>query len=129
MTIFSKIIAGDIPSYKIAENDRYYAFLDINPVRPGHTLVVPKREEYYFFDLTDDELAGMMSFSKQVAKGIKAATGCIKVGVAVMGLEVNHAHIHLIPISHEGDMNFADKVGPLTPEVMLEWAERIRKEM
>lgn len=129
MTIFSKIIAGDIPSYKIAENDRYYAFLDINPVRPGHTLVVPKREEDYFFDLTDDELAGMMSFSKQVAKGIKAATGCIKVGVAVMGLEVNHAHIHLIPISHEDDMNFADKVGPLTPEVMLEWAERIRKEM
>lgn len=129
MTIFSKIIAGEIPSYKIAEDDCFYAFLDISPVRLGHTLVVPKREEDYFFDLTDDELAGMMAFSKKVAKGIKAATGCRKVGVAVMGLEVSHAHIHLIPITEEGDMDFRHKVGGQTPEVMQAWADKIRAAM
>lgn len=129
MTIFSKIIAGEIPSYKIAEDEHFYAFLDISPVRLGHTLVVPKREEDYLFDLTDDELAGMMTFSKKVAKGIKAATGCRKVGVAVLGLEVNHAHIHLIPITEEGDMDFRHKVGAQTPEVMQEWADKIRKAM
>lgn len=129
MTLFSKIIAGEIPSYKIAEDEHFYAFLDIDPVRLGHTLVVPKREEDYLFDLTDEELAGMMAFSKKVARAIKSATGSLKVGVAVMGLEVNHAHIHLIPITQEGDMNFRDKVGKQSPEVMTEWAEKIRAQM
>ncbi len=108
-TIFSKIIAGEIPSYKIAEDDRFYAFLDINPVRPGHTLVVPKEEKDYLFDLDDDTLGAMMVFAKRVASAIKSATSCRKVGVAVIGLEVNHAHIHLIPISKEGDMDFKKK--------------------
>lgn len=129
MTLFSKIIAGEIPSYKIAEDEKCYAFLDIDPVRLGHTLVVPKREEDYLFDLTDEELAAMMSFSKKVAKGIKAATGCRKVGIAVLGLEVNHAHIHLIPITEEGDMDFRHKVGSQAPEVMESWAKKIREAM
>ena len=108
-TIFSKIIAGEIPSYKIAEDDKFYAFLDINPVQPGHTLVVPKQEEDYIFGLDDETLSAMIVFAKRVAEGIKAAVDCRKVGVAVIGLEVNHAHIHLIPITHEGDMDFKNK--------------------
>lgn len=127
MTIFSKIIAGEIPSFKIAENEHFYAFLDISPVRLGHTLVVPKREEDYIFDLDDDELAEMIVFSKKVAQGIKSATGCRKVGLAVVGLEVNHAHIHLIPITEEGDMDFKNKVGNPGQDVMEEYAEKIRK--
>lgn len=123
-TIFSKIIAGEIPSYKIAEDDRFYAFLDINPVRPGHTLVVPKEEKDYLFELDDDTLGAMMVFAKRVASAIKSATSCRKVGVAVIGLEVNHAHIHLIPISKEGDMDFKKKQ-TLPEEEMKDLCTRI----
>lgn len=125
MTIFSKIIAGEIPSYKCAEDDRFYAFLDINPVAQGHTLVVPKREEDYIFDLSDDELAAMAVFAKRVARAIKAAFPCRKVGMAVLGLEVNHAHIHLIPLQSEGDMDFRKEKLQLAPEVMADTAARI----
>lgn len=125
MTIFSKIIKGDIPSYKVAEDDRFYAFLDINPVNWGHTLVVPKREEDYIFDLTDDELADMMVFAKKVAKGIKKALPCRKVGVAVIGLEVPHAHIHLVPMEKESDMDFHHKISDPDPERMQEIADAI----
>lgn len=127
MTLFSKIIAGEIPSYKVAEDDRYYAFLDINPVQPGHTLVIPKREEDYLFDLTDEELGGLMVFAKKVAHGIKCATNCRKVGVAVLGLEVNHAHVHLIPITTEGDMDFHKKQSNVPSEEMEAMAEAIKK--
>ena len=108
-TLFSKIISGEIPSYKIAEDDRFYAFLDINPVQPGHTLIVPKVEEDYIFGLDDDTLGAMMVFAKKVAGAVRQYTGCRKVAVAVIGLEVNHAHIHLIPINKEGDMDFKHK--------------------
>lgn len=105
-TIFTRIIHGEIPSYKIAEDEDYYAFLDINPLALGHVLVVPKLEKDYLFDLEDDLLAGMMVFSKKIAKAIGKAVPCKKVGVAVLGLEVPHAHIHLIPINDLGDINF-----------------------
>lgn len=107
-TIFSKIVAGEIPSYKCAEDDRFYAFLDINPLVKGHTLVIPKREVDYIFDLEDDELAAMQVFAKRVATAIKKAFPCIKVGQAVLGLEVPHAHIHLIPMQSEKDMLFTN---------------------
>ncbi len=128
MTIFSKIIAGEIPSYKCAENDRFYAFLDINPIAKGHTLVVPKHEVDYLFDLDDDELADMIVFAKRVAKAIRAAYPCRKVGMAVLGLEVNHAHIHLIPLQSEGDMDFRREKLQLTAEEMEEIAHRIREQ-
>lgn len=105
-SIFTKIVNGEIPSYKIAENDRFYAFLDINPIAKGHTLVIPKCEVDYIFDLADDELADMMVFAKHVAVAVKKAIPCVKVGVAVIGLEVRHAHIHLVPMQKEGDLNF-----------------------
>lgn len=108
-TIFSRIIAGEIPCYKIAEDDRHFAFLDINPVTPGHTLVVPKREESYIFNLSDEELAALNLFAKRVAKGLERAVPCKRIGVTVIGLEVPHAHIHLLPISKEGDMDFSHK--------------------
>ncbi len=127
MTIFSKIIAGEIPSYKCAENERFYAFLDINPVAKGHTLVVPKHEVDYLFDLDDDELAAMTIFAKRVAKAIQAAYPCRKVGVAVLGLEVAHAHIHLIPLQSEGDMDFHRPKLQLPAEEMEEIARRIRE--
>lgn len=127
MTIFSKIIAGEIPSYKCAENERFYAFLDINPVAKGHTLVVPKHEVDYLFDLDDDELAAMTIFAKHVAKAIQAAYPCRKVGVAVLGLEVAHAHIHLIPLQSEGDMDFRRPKLQLPAEEMEEIARRIRE--
>ncbi len=127
MTIFSKIIAGEIPSYKCAEDERFYAFLDINPVAKGHTLVVPKHEVDYIFDLDDDELAAMVVFAKRVAKAIQAAFPCRKVGMAVLGLEVAHAHIHLIPLQSEGDMDFGKKKLKLSPEEMEETASLIRK--
>lgn len=127
MTIFSKIIAGDIPCYKIAEDDRYFAFLDINPVNWGHTLVVPKRETDYIFDIDDDELAGMALFAKKVAKALKKAVPCRKVGVAVLGLEVPHAHIHLIPITKEGDMDFGHKISDPDPVRMEEIAASVRE--
>lgn len=127
MTIFSKIIAGEIPSYKCAEDERFYAFLDINPLAQGHTLVVPKHETDYFFDLADDELAAMMLFAKRVATAIKEVRPCVKVGVAVLGLEVNHAHIHLVPLKSEGDMDFRREKLRLSPEVMAQTAADILK--
>lgn len=125
MTIFSKIIAGEIPSYKIAEDDRYFAFLDINPVNWGHTLVVPKHETDYIFDIEDEELTGMVLFAKKVAKAIKKAMPCRKVGVTVLGLEVPHAHIHLVPLQREGDMDFSNKISDPDPEKMREIAKAI----
>lgn len=124
MTIFSKIINGDIPCYKIAEDDRFFAFLDINPVQPGHTLVIPREETDYIFDLSDDLIGEMMKFSKRVATAIKATIPCRKVAMAVLGLEVPHAHIHLIPISSEGDMDFRHKQ-EIPADEMAEIASRI----
>lgn len=115
-TIFSKIIQGEIPSYKIAEDERFYAFLDINPLAEGHTLVVPKREVDYLFDLEDDELAAMMVFAKKVAAHIRVAIPCERIGVAVIGLDVPHAHIHLVPISQGGDLDFSRPKLKLSPE-------------
>ena len=125
MTIFSRIIAGEIPSYKCAEDDRFYAFLDINPVAKGHTLVVPKQEVDYLFDLDDETLAAMTVFAKRVAKAIQQAFPCRKVGMAVLGLEVNHAHIHLIPLQSEGDMDFRKDKLQLPAEEMQEIAAKI----
>ena len=127
MTIFSKIIAGEIPSYKCAEDEKHYAFLDINPVAKGHTLVVPKREVDYLFDLTDEELAALTVFAKRVATAIKTAYPCRKVGMAVLGLEVNHAHIHLIPLQSEGDMDFRKDKLQLPAEEMQAIADNIHK--
>ena len=127
MTIFSKIIAGEIPSYKCAEDEKHYAFLDINPVAKGHTLVVPKREVDYLFDLTDEELAALTVFAKRVAAAIKTAYPCRKVGMAVLGLEVNHAHIHLIPLQSEGDMDFRKDKLQLPAEEMQAIADNIYK--
>lgn len=124
--IFAKIAAGEIPSYKCAENDKFYAFLDINPLVKGHTLVIPRREVDYIFDLTDEELAEMTVFAKQVAAAIKRAFPCIKVGMAVLGLEVPHAHIHLIPMNSEKDMLFTNPKLKLTPEEFEEIASNIR---
>ena len=128
MTIFSKIIAGEIPSYKIAEDDRYYAFLDINPLTKGHTLVVPKVEDDYIFHLDDDTLSGLVLFAKRVAKAIEQAVPCTRIGVAVIGLEVPHTHIHLIPIQREGDMNFANPKLQLPADEMEAIAARIQGE-
>ena len=105
-TIFSRIVKREIPCYKIAEDEQFFAFMDINPVAVGHTLVIPKREDDYIFNLEDDEIGAMMVFAKKVAKAIEKAVPCKRIGVAVIGLEVPHAHIHLIPISQEGDMDF-----------------------
>ena len=128
MSIFSKIAEGEIPSYKCAENEEFYAFLDINPMVKGHTLVIPRREVDYIFDMEDDELARFEVFSKKVAVAIKAAFPCVKVGQAVLGLEVPHAHIHLIPMQSEKDMNFANSKMSLSAEEMKEIAEKIYKE-
>ena len=125
MTIFSRIIAGEIPSYKCAEDERFYAFLDINPVAKGHTLVVPKQEVDYLFDLDDDTLAAMTLFAKRVAKAIRQAFPCRKVGMAVLGLEVNHAHIHSIPLQSEGDMDFRKDKLQLPAEEMQAIADKI----
>ena len=127
MTIFSKIVAGDIPSYKCAEDDRFYAFLDIAPLAKGHTLVIPKREVDYFFDLTDEEIGAMQVFAKHVAEAIKEVLPCRKVGQAVLGLEVPHAHIHLVPMQSEGDLNFANPKKQFSPEEMQSVADAIRE--
>ena len=119
-TIFSRIIQGEIPCYKIAEDERFFAFLDINPVMKGHTLVVPKREDDYIFNLDDDEIGAMMVFAKKVAKAIEKAVPCKRIAVAVIGLEVSHAHIHLIPITQEGDMDFKKEHVKLTQEEFVE---------
>ncbi len=126
-TIFSRIVNGDIPSYKIAEDDRYYAFLDINPLGEGHTLVIPKQETDYIFDLDDDLLAGMMVFAKKVAVALKKAIPCQRVGLAVLGLEVPHAHIHLLPLQHEKDLNFSNPKKKYTPDEFNLIAENIRR--
>lgn len=125
MTIFSRIIAGEIPCYKVAEDDRFFAFLDINPVNWGHTLVVPKEETDYIFDLDDKSLGDMMVFAKKVASAMKKTLPCRKIGVAVLGLEVPHAHIHLVPIQNEGDMDFRNKIANPDPEKMKEIAAGI----
>lgn len=125
-TIFSKIIMGEIPCYKVAEDDNYFAFLDINPLSEGHTLVVPKKETDYIFDLDDDLLAGMTLFAKKVARAIGKSVPCKRVGIAVVGLEVPHAHIHLIPISNLGDIDFARPKMKFTPEEFRVTAEKIK---
>ncbi len=116
-SIFSKIVKGEIPSYKIAETNDYYAFLDINPLAKGHTLVIPKKEVDYLFDLKDDEYGGLQLFAKKVALAIKEVIPCTRIGVAVIGLEVPHAHIHLVPINGMGDLNFAN------PKLIIDAAE------
>lgn len=125
MTLFSKIAAGEIPSYKCAESDRFYAFLDINPMVKGHTLVIPKREVDYIFDLPDEELAALTVFAKRVARAVEKVVPCRKVGVAVLGLEVPHAHIHLIPLQGEGDMDFRRPKLQLPDEEMKQTAAAI----
>ena len=125
-TIFTRIINGEIPCYKIAENDEFFAFLDINPVQKGHTLVVPKEEVSYIFDINDDKLGRYMAFAKRVAAAIKAAVPCLKVGIAVVGLEVPHSHIHLIPLNEVNDLNFEHKM-TLQKEEMEQIAQNIIK--
>ena len=125
MDIFSKIAAGEIPSYKCAENDKFYAFLDINPVAKGHTLVIPRREVDYIFDMDDEELAEFQLFAKQVAVALKKAFPCKKVAQVVLGLEVPHAHIHLIPMNSEGDVDFRKEKLHLPNEEMQQIADKI----
>lgn len=125
MSIFSKIAAGEIPSYKVAENEKFYAFLDINPLAKGHTLVIPRQETDYIFDLSDGDLAEMVVFAKKVAVAIKQAFPCIKVGMAVLGLEVPHAHIHLVPMQSEKDMLFSNPKLKLSEEEFKEVAAKI----
>lgn len=124
-SIFSKIINGEIPSYKIAEDDKCYAFLDISPLAEGHTLVVPKQEIDYIFDIEDELLAQMHIFAKKVAKAIQTAIPCEKVGMAVIGLDVRHAHIHLVPLQEVGDLNFAKEKLKLSDDRMKEIADKI----
>lgn len=124
-TIFSRIVMGEIPSYKIAEDERFYAFLDINPLAEGHTLVIPKKEVDYLFDVDDDTLAGLTLFAKRVAKAIEKAIPCKRVGVAVLGLEVPHAHIHLVPLNKESDFEFFKPKLKLTPERFKELTDKI----
>lgn len=128
MDIFSKIAAGEIPSYKCAENDQFYAFLDINPVTQGHTLVIPRREVDYIFDMDDDELAAFEVFAKKVAQAIKSAFPCKKVAQVVLGLEVPHAHIHLVPMQSEKDMIFSNPKLSLPAEEMKSAADAILAE-
>lgn len=127
-TIFSRIVKGEIPSYKIAEDDKYYAFLDINPLAEGHTLVIPKIEVDYLFDLDDETLAGLTLFSKRVAKAIEKAIPCKRIGVAVLGLEVPHAHIHLVPLNRESDIDFHKPKLKLTAERFKEISDKISRE-
>jgi histidine triad (HIT) family protein len=124
-SIFSKIVAGEIPCYKIAEDDNCFAFLDINPLNEGHTLVIPKKETDYIFDLTPDELAGLTVFAQKVAKAIKKAVPCNRIAVMVLGLEVPHAHIHLIPINRESDADFRKPKLKFSQEEFKLIAERI----
>ena len=128
MDIFSKIAAGEIPSYKCAENEKFYAFLDINPLVKGHTLVIPRREVDYIFDMDDDEIAEYQVFAKKVALAVKAAFPCKKVAQVVLGLEVPHAHIHLIPMQQEGDVDFRREKLKLTEEEFKEIAAKIYAE-
>ena len=128
-SIFSKIASGEIPSYKIAEDENYFAFLDINPLGRGHTLVIPKKETDYIFDIEDDTLAGIMVFSKRIAKAIEKVIPCNRIGVAVLGLEVPHAHIHLVPINSEADISFSKPKLKLTEQEFKEIAKMIRNNL
>lgn len=125
MSIFSKIAAGEIPSFKCAEDERFYAFLDINPLAYGHTLVIPREETDYIFDLDDQTLADLHVFAKKVAVALKQVVPCVKVGVAVLGLEVPHAHIHLVPMQTEGDMDFRKAKKQFSPEEMQALADKV----
>lgn len=127
-TIFSRIVAGEIPAHKIAETDDFLAFLDIMPTATGHTLVIPKREVDYIFDLSDELYTGLMTFAKHVASGIEKAIPCQRIGVAVIGLEVPHAHVHLIPLNSMADMNFNNKMKPRQDE-LAETAAKIREHL
>lgn len=129
MSIFSKIVAGDIPAYKVAESAEFLAFLDISPLAEGHLLVIPKKEVDNLFDLDDETYTGLMIFAKIVATGMKKAIDCNRIGVTVIGLEVPHAHIHLIPINGVGDMNFANPKLKFTPEEFQATADKIRAEL
>ena len=124
-SIFSRIVAGEIPSWKVAEDDRFYAFLDINPLAEGHTLVIPKQEVDYIFDLDEETYAGLWQFAARVAKAIRAAVPCKRVGVAVLGMEVPHTHIHLVPLQTEGDMDFRKAKLQLQPEEMAAIAAKV----
>jgi histidine triad (HIT) family protein len=124
-SIFSRIAAGEIPSYKVAEDENYFAFLDINPVVKGHVLVIPKKEVSYIFDLDEGEYVGLMKFARRVAKAVESAVPCTRVGVAVIGLEVPHTHIHLIPINQESDMDFRKPKLQLTADEMQSVANAI----
>lgn len=126
-TIFSRIVAGEIPCYKIAENDEFFAFLDINPVQKGHTLVIPKEEISYIFDINDDKLGRYMAFAKKVAAAIQKAVPCLRIGMAVVGLEVPHSHIHLVPLNGLHDLNLDAKI-EVAREEMEQIAENIRKQ-
>ena len=124
-SIFSRIVSGEIPSYKVAEDEDYYAFLDINPLQKGHTLVIPKKETDYIFDLSEEDLAGMIIFDKKVAKAIGKTIPCLRVGVAVLGLDVPHAHIHLVPLHSGDDLNFCNPKKQFPAEEMKACAEAI----
>ncbi|MGM9797852.1 MAG: HIT family protein [Parabacteroides sp.] len=126
-TIFSRIVTGEIPCHKVAENEEFFAFLDINPVAKGHTLVIPKAEVDYLFDIDDLKLGRMMAFAKRVARAQEAVIPCKRIGLAVMGLEVPHAHIHLVPITKESDMYFGGKKQSFSQEELAEIAQRIRE--
>ena len=128
-TIFTKIVNGEIPCYKIAEDERFFAFLDINPMTKGHTLVIPKTEKDYIFDLDETTFSDLMLFAKKVAHAIEKAISCERIGVAVIGLEVPHAHVHLIPINQESDMNFKNPKLKLSAEEMNEIAARIGQQI
>ncbi|MDY0200409.1 MAG: HIT family protein [Tenuifilaceae bacterium] len=124
-SIFTKIVVGEIPSYKIVEDERFFAFLDINPLAKGHTLVIPKKEIDYLFDLDDDTLAAMIIFAKRIAMAIEKTIVCKRIGVAVLGLEVPHAHIHLVPLNSEADINFANPRVKLTADEFSKLAKEI----
>lgn len=126
--IFLKIVSGEIPCYKIAEDDNYLAFLDINPLALGHTLVIPKKEVDYIFDMEDELFSGLMLFSKKVAVAVEKAVPCLRVGVAVIGLEVPHAHVHLIPLKHVSDINFSKPKLHFSQQQFKETAEKIKSE-
>jgi histidine triad (HIT) family protein len=128
-TIFTRIINGEIPCYKVAEDDNYFAFLDINPLKAGHTLVVPKKETDYIFDLDDTQLTGLILFSKKVATAIKSVVPCNRIGVAILGLEVPHAHIHLVPMDTMEDINFRKPKLKFSAEEFREIAEKISKKV
>lgn len=126
-SIFSKIINGEIPAYKVAEDEYFLAFLDISPLAKGHTLVIPKKEVDYIFDLDDTLYPGLFAFAKKVAKAVKASVKCERIGVAVIGLEVPHAHVHLVPINHVGDINFSAPRVQLSKDDFQEVADKIKK--